>query len=143
MRKLLTCIFAIIFTSPAVVGATGEFSRVIPSDSSDGSASTATTRTAKSRIAVARPVATSAQDSNTTVSSRTATTDSVRGTVSRVFSGGASVDSGTQTRGAVSRSRGAVSGARSGLDTAVNTVGRNERVSAASINSNPAVRRAG
>ncbi len=143
MRKLLTCIFAIIFTSPAVVGATGEFSRVIPSDSSDGSASTATTHTTKSRVAVARPVATSAQDSNTTVSSRTATTDSVRGTVSRVFSGGASVDSGTQTRGAVSRSRGAVSGARSGLDAAVNTVGRNERVSAASINSNPAVRRAG
>ena len=143
MRKLLTCIFAIMFTSPAVFGATGEFSRVIPSDSSDGSASTATTRTTKSRVAVARPVATSAQDSNTTVSSRTATSDSVRGTVSRVFSGGASVDSGTQTRGAVSRSRGAVSGARSGLDAAVNTVGRNERVSAASINSNPAVRRAG
>ena len=143
MRKLLTCIFAIMFTSPAVFGATGEFSRVIPSDSSDGSTSTATTRTTKSRVAVARPVATSAQDSNTTVSSRTATTDSVRGTVSRVFSGGASVDSGTQTRGAVSRSRGAVSGVRSGLDAAVNTVGRNERVSAASINSNPAVRRAG
>lgn len=143
MRKFLTCFFAMMVVSPAVFAATGGFSRVLPTDTS-GAGVGAT------RSGVARDTGRQKSTDNdvSTTASRTATTDKVRNTVSRVFMGGKSVaadqsGTGVQSRSAITRSRGLSSDARSGLDAAVNTVGRNERVKDASINSNPAVRRAG
>ena len=151
MKKLLTCFFAITMFAPSVYAADGAVSRVIPSGDAtkttvgrtSDAATTETTksasRTAVSRVAN-RDVATEKSNSE----------NSVRNTVSRVFSGAATkevgLDKKTVSRGGVV-SRSSVSDTKSntrgGLDMAVNTVGRNERVSSASINSNPSVRRAG
>lgn len=142
MRKFLTCFFAMLVVSPAVFAATGGFSRVLPTDTSG--AGVGTTRSGVARDA-SRQNTTDKEDSIT--ASRTASTDSVRNTVSRVFMGNKSAaeqpGTGVQSRSAITRSRGVSSDARSGLNAAVNTVGRNDRVKDASINSNPAVRRAG
>ena len=151
MKKLLTCFFAITMFAPSVYAADGAVSRVIPSGDAtkttvgrtSDAATTETTksasRTAVSRVAN-RDVATEKSNSE----------NSVRNTVSRVFSGAATkevgLDKKTVSRGGVV-SRSSVSDTKSntrgGLDMAVNTVGRNERVSSASINSDPSVRRAG
>lgn len=141
MRNLLTCIFAIMVVSPAVYAQTGGFSRVVSTDNSGATASSRIT-TLRGSKKQTNP----GQDGALNVA-RT-TSDNVRGTVSRVFAGSQSAvvqraDDSQQTRAAVSRTRGVSTDARSGLDAAVNTVGRNQRVSNASINSNPAVRRAG
>ena len=143
MRKFLTCFFALMVVSPAVFAATGGFSRVLPTDTSG--AGVGATRSGVARDAGRQK---STDNDVSTTASRTATTDNVRNTVSRVFMGSKSVatdqsGTGVQSRSAITRSRGLSSDARSGLDAAVNTVGRNERVKDASINSNPAVRRAG
>ena len=79
------------------------------------------------------------------------TNQQTRSAVSRVFSGNNVVKdesgSGPARTGVVSRavvnSKSDANVARSNLDATVNTVGRNKRVSDASINSNPTVRRAG
>ena len=143
MRKFLTCFFAMMVVSPAVFAATGGFSRVLPTDISG--AGVGATRSGVARDAGRQK---STDNDVSTTASRTATTDKVRNTVSRVFMGNKSVaadqsGTGVQSRSAITRSRGLSSDARSGLDAAVNTVGRNDRVKDASINSNPAVRRAG
>ena len=151
MRKLLTCFFAIMVSSPAVFAATGDYSRIIPSDTTNKDTSGAT------RVS-GRPMAVN-DTTGQTVAARTASGDAlrtnnvssdvVRSTVSRVFTGAQSNvaerpnNKITQTRGAISRSRGIATDAQTGLAAAVNTVGRNQRVKDASINSNPAVRRAG
>ena len=152
MRKLLTCIFAIMVSSPAVFAATGDYSRIVPSDNTnDNSSSTARVsgRQTSGKKAVEQTVASRTVSTDV---SRTAgvASDGVRNTVSRVFTGAQSNvverfgDSAVQTRGAISRSRGvSTEDAQAGLDAAVNTVGRNQRVKNASINSNSAVRRAG
>ena len=151
MKKLLTCFFAITMFAPSVYAADGAVSRVIPSgdatkttvgrtsDTATHEATKSASRTAVSRVAN-RDVATEKSNSE----------NSVRNTVSRVFSGAATkeveLDKKTVSRGGVV-SRSSVSDTKSntrgGLDMAVNTVGRNERVSSASINSDPSVRRAG
>lgn len=151
MRKLLTCFFAIMVSSPAVFAATGDYSRIIPSDTTNKDTSGAT------RVS-GRPMAVN-DATGQTVAARTVSGDAlrtnnvssdvVRSTVSRVFTGAQSNvaerpnNKITQTRGAISRSRGIATDAQTGLAAAVNTVGRNQRVKDASINSNPAVRRAG
>ena len=134
MRKFLTCIFAIMVVSPDVFASTGGFSRVLPTESGD--AMTTATRTSGSRSGARSD--TEPKDA-TALTSRATATNNVRNTVSRVFTGNNSV----AARGTVLRPRGALTDARSGLDAAVNTVGRNDRVKDASFNSNPAVRRAG
>ena len=151
MKKLLTCFFAITMFAPSVYAADGAVSRVIPSgdatkttvgrtsDTATHETTKSASRTAVSRVAN-RDVATEKSNSE----------NSVRNTVSRVFSGAATkevgLDKKTVSRGGVV-SRSSVSDTKSntrgGLDMAVNTVGRNERVSSASINSDPSVRRAG
>lgn len=96
-------------------------------------------------VTPSRVIPTAAKSDNTsrTLSSRTGVrstnTTSVRSATST---------SGAATRAATAAARasntnGNVSTARTGLDAAVNTSGRNSRVEAASINSDPAVRRLG
>ena len=138
MKRLLTCIFAIMVVAPAAVAADAAFSRVLPTgDTNDKSATEPRTAV---RSVTAGGGASSASDSD-------ATSTSVRSAVSRVFSGAPAVPayksadvvarSGVASRGATGQS------ASDKLSATVNTVGRNTRVSSASINSNPSVRRAG
>ena len=135
MKKLLTCFFAIMVAAPAAIAADGAISRVIPTGSSN-------TTNSDTKTSVAR---TSKLDTANTDANSMST--SVRNAVSRVFSGTVATPankvsdnvarSGVASRGATDKS------ASEKLSAAVNTVGRNSRVSSASINSDPAVRRAG
>ena len=131
MRKLLTCLFAISMIAPFSYDASGAVSRVLPGGND---ASVDTSRTTSSRVAT--------RDAGAT---KNASDTTARSTVSRVVSGAPTAASKTQSRtGVVSRAVTQISkDGRGGLDAAVNTVGRNERVSSASINANPSVRRAG
>ena len=126
MKKLLTCFFALMVVAPGAFGAEAGISRAIPT-TNDAVATTNNT----SRGTVAR--------ATTNTSARTA--------VSRVFSGATDTPTVQSRTGAITRAvstnKTNTNSARSNLDAAVNTVGRIERVSKASINSNPAVRRAG
>ena len=144
MRKLLTCFFAIMVVAPSAFAADGAVSRVQASGT-DGRVTNETGRTgANSSRATSRPGV-------TTVAEPASTNTIVRSTVSRVFTG----ESETPAPNIVSRTgsnvvprastlnRNDVNAARSNLEETVKTVGRNQRVSSASINSDPAVRRAG
>ena len=121
MKKFLTCFFALAcFTPTAFAADTASVtpSRVIPTAAKSDN----TSRTLSPRTGV-----------------RSTNTTSVRSATST---------SGAATRAATAAARasntnGNVSTARTGLDAAVNTSGRNSRVEAASINSDPAVRRLG
>lgn len=121
MKKFLTCFFALAcFTPTAFAADTASVtpSRVIPTAAKSDN----TSRTLSARTGV-----------------RSTNTTSVRSATST---------SNTATRAATAAARasntnGNVSTARTGLDAAVNTSGRNSRVEAASINSDPAVRRLG
>ncbi len=144
MKKLLTCFFALIVVAPAAIAADGAISRVLPT-----SGATTSGANFASRSTVARTATRTHTNSDNGMS---ATPNVVRSTVSRVFSGNdksdtadtdASVARTNIITRAVSTNKNSENVARSNLDAAVNTVGRNSRVSAASINSNPAVRRAG
>ena len=124
MKKLLTCFFALMIVAPAAFADGATVSRAIPTGKDTAKATESTARTTSSRATV-----------------------QTRGAVSRVFSGDNN-NNATQSRTgvisrAVSTGKTDVNSARSNLETTVNTVGRNKRVSDASINSNPAVRRAG
>lgn len=140
MKRLLTCFFAVSMCAPAVFAVDGAISRAVPTaDKGEHLA-----RTSASNIS-GRDTASQSSDKENAA----ATSGVVRSAVSRVFSGGANSDGfGTVSRATViGRSVGTETSssnvARSNLSTAVKTVGRNTRVSSASINSNPAVRRAG
>ena len=124
MKKLLTCFFALMIVAPAAFADGATVSRAIPTGKDTAKSTESTARTTSSRATV-----------------------QTRGAVSRVFSGDNN-NNATQSRTgvisrAVSTGKTDVNSARSNLETTVNTVGRNKRVSDASINSNPAVRRAG
>ena len=125
MKKLLTCFFAIMAVMPGMSVAEVGVSRAIP-----------TIKDTTNSANIAR-----------TTSTRTTTHTPARVAVSRVFSGekdAPTIQARTNiiTR-AVTTGKQDINSARSNLDMAVNTVGRNKRVSDASINSNPTVRRAG
>ena len=125
MRKFATCFFAFVLCAPSAFGAT--VSRVIPSTKSDSDtvATTAQTQKNSARSTVARTasrtIASAVNEGGTTTQKTVARTAS-RGTATR----NASAQTSTNK-----------------LEAAVNTVGRNARVSAASINNNPTLRRAG
>ena len=128
--------------APGAFGADGAVSRVIPTidtGTSGGDTSgrgTTVARTATRTVSVVPKKAEVIEDNNNSGVA-------VRGAVSRVFSGvtDAPATQSVAARSAVVARSGDV--ARSNLSAAVNTVGRNKRVSNASINSNPTVRRAG
>ena len=142
MKKLLTCFFALSIIAPTAFAVDGAISRAIPATG---------TETGGTRNLSGRTISRAAIISNTEknqISDKA--NNQVRTTVSRVFTGADDKNIKKNDNTTVARSnvisRSVASGntgARSALDAAVNTVGRNERVSAASINSDPAVRRAG
>lgn len=140
MRKFATCFFALILCAPSAFGATA--SRVVPSkNSSDvpvsGEKSDTGARTTASRVAT-RSAAVETGGATPTTASRSTVARTVLPTEKK--SGDtASVSRGASTRNAQIQSP----DTRSKLDAAVNTVGRNARVSAASINNDPTLRRAG
>ena len=129
MKKLLTCFFAGLLFAPAAVAADGAISRVIPnsntSNTSERTTSSRTARTTPAAVASRGTISRAVNDvaAHTPVDTTTARTN----TITRAVSVGKTNDNS----------------ARSNLDATVHTVGRNTRVSSASINSNPAVRRAG
>ena len=150
MKKLLTCFFAIAMFAPSVYAADGAVSRVIPTGDAAKTTATRTTDNVTSDVIKSSSRTASRVIDNNTASLQSVTESDVRSTVSRVFSGTpeaeVAIDKKTISRaGVVSRASApaAPSNSRSGLDAAVNTVGRNERVSSFSINSDPSVRRAG
>ena len=137
MKKLLTCFFAIMVVAPAAFAADGAVSRVIPTGANNTNSAASDTKPTVGR--------TTKMDTKTADANTVAT--SVRNAVSRVFSGAPAVPayksadvvarSGVLSRGVTGQS------SSEKLSAAVNTVGRNSRVSSASINSDPSVRRAG
>ena len=128
--------------APGAFGADGAVSRVIPTidtGTSGGDTSGRGTTVARTATRVVSGVPKKAEVIEDNNNSGVA----VRGAVSRVFSGAtdAPAPQSVAARSAVVARSGDV--ARSNLSATVNTVGRNKRVSNASINSNPTVRRAG
>ena len=125
MKKLLTCFFALMTVAPGAFGAEAGFSRAIPTTND----AVTTNNTSRGTV------------------NRATTNTPARTAVSRVFSGATDTPVVQSRTGIITRAVGTnktkTNSARSNLDAAVNTVGRNERVTKASINSNPAVRRAG
>ncbi len=124
MKKLLTCFLALMIVAPAAFADGATVSRAIPTGKDTAKPTETTARTTSSR-----------------------TTVQTRGAVSRVFSGDNNNNVAQSRTGVISRAvstgKTDVNSARSNLEATVNTVGRNKRVSDASINSNPTVRRAG
>ena len=125
MKKLLTCFLALLVVAPGAIAAGAGISRVNP-----------TTNDTTTKNSTARET-----------SSRSTTNTSTRTAVSHVFSGETEKKLPVARTGVVSRSvttqKTSTNSARSNLEETVNTVGRNKRVSNASINSNSAARRAG
>lgn len=123
MRKFATCFFAFILCAPSAFGAT--VSRVIPAGDTGTDVTRATPATS-ARTTVSR---TASRTIKTETDSEVAKQKEVtRTAVARTASRNAQTHNVSQS---------------DKLETAVNTVGRNARVSAASINNNPALRRAG
>lgn len=126
MRKFLTCFWVMCLVAPAAFAATGGVSRTIPtSDATSVPASSVHNR-----------VSTAASDTSRATVSRT---------VSRAVNVASESANDARTTAVVTRSVKTADdvSARDNLKSAVNTVGRNPRVSATSINNNPALRRAG
>lgn len=127
--------------APGAFGADGAVSRVLPTVEKSTTEDAVTRGGAVARTATRvvagtpKPVDDATEKNKSNVA--------VRGAVSRVFSGvsDAPVAQSVAARSAVVARSGDV--ARSNLSATVNTIGRNKRVSNASINSNPTVRRAG
>ncbi|MFQ6703054.1 MAG: hypothetical protein ACLRFO_02520 [Alphaproteobacteria bacterium] len=125
MKKLLTCFLALLVVAPGAIAAGAGISRVNP-----------TTNDTTTKNSTARETF-----------SHSTTNTPIRTAVSRVFSGETEKKLPVARTGVVSRSvttqKTSTNSARSNLEETVNTVGRNKRVSNASINSNSAARRAG
>lgn len=146
MKDRVTIFATLMLFAPGAMAATGAVSRVVPgiTDAAMGTQNVVsrmsddTTQPDVTARVTVRSNAVRVDGGNTNES------QSVRTTASRVLpSGGAGrVDVATTVRANATPARNATPG-RGGLDAAVNTVGRNSRVSDASINSDPAVRRAG
>ena len=153
MKKLSLCFFLMAFFMPfAFADGTGAISRVVPSSNSTNS----TTATSRNTTASSRSVSTEASRSvvGRSTTSSVAEKTSEDNTIGRVLNVDNSKTLTTSGRGTgnvvssgvVSRSANvssSTSTARDKLEATINTVGRNARVSEASINNNPVVRRAG
>ena len=147
MKDWITIFSMVTLLTPAALAADGVFSRAVPGvvDTAKNTVNV-TARNSETNPKTETVARTTASRATPTRGTSDDTTDvkSARTTVSRVIPS-VSVDTATTnnpTRTVATTARTAAS-ARSNLNTAVKTVGRNSRVSDASINSNPAVRRAG
>ena len=140
MRRFATCFFAFVLCAPSAFGASA--SRVVPSKTNlenpvSGEKSIGAPRTNSSRVA-SRTVLVDSELSAPGASARSTTVRAILPN-DKKSSEATNVSRAAATRNAQSQS----TDVRSKLDAAVNTVGRNARVSAASINNNPSLRRAG
>ncbi|MDE5615598.1 MAG: hypothetical protein K2I81_02065 [Alphaproteobacteria bacterium] len=128
MKKVVAWIFAFVFTVPAAVADTPVISRAIPSSAASADTS-------------------SGRDSSSATTARTTVRRDVSSAGTTVTGGGADAARSARTvapsRSTASRNAAVSTSARDNLNDAVSTVGRNARVTAASVNSDPAVRRAG
>ncbi len=149
MKRLSICFFLLAFYSPAVFAA-GDVtvSRALPASVS-ADATKQSSRTASntvrsvdaSRSVSTRTVTPSESESSTVVRSGARVVDLGNSVVTSTARGtGQTINTGTVSR-AVNTTK--ANSSRDNLEAAVNTVGRNARVDAASINNNPIVRRAG
>lgn len=142
MKKLLLCFFNVFLLAPGAFGADGAVSRVIPTSQAEAKTQEASNRGTVARVATRSVDSEKGSVNNSDVVARSAVSRTLP-----VVSGEKQVKVGgavQQVKGAVvSRSAGGANSVRSNLNETVNTIGRNKRVSDASINSNPAVRRLG
>lgn len=146
MKRLLRCFFAIVLFAPGAFGADGAVSRVIPSVEKTADEDVVATRNASVARTATRVVSADVSKPRADKEEKKQSNVGVRSAVSRVFAGTADESVGVSAPQVAARSAVVARSAdlaRSNLDAMVNTVGRNKRVSSASINSNPTVRRAG
>ncbi|MBD5391846.1 hypothetical protein HDR66_03505 [bacterium] len=162
MRKTVTCFFALMMIAPAVFADAGTVSRLLPGGGTTSSNTSSTTATSTSSRGASGTTSNTSDDASRSATSRSATrVIPSRTTASRTSvqsNSGASNDTTTSvksgnttatpsrsaTRGTTTTSRaGAATSVRENLDAAVHTSGRNARVSAAGVNNDPSVRRAG
>jgi len=157
MRKIVTWIFAFMFTGAAPLVAAAAISRAVPSSGAANAAVDSAVTTENAPSVQARTTRTTASGNTgaspsraTRVTAVVADADNTKeqSTVARTTRAGAAADAArnvTPSRGAAARTAAGTSttSARDNLDAAVHTVGRNARVTAASVNSDPSVRRAG
>ncbi len=152
MKGFITGFLVALYALPAV--SVGGVSRIIPgtdkitAETSERMERSSSERGAASTTRVAGATRTTAETSHDDNSSRTAVSRIVRAISPTTTSDASSTRSVTPTRtvnraASVSRSLESSDTARSKLEAAVRTVGRSSRTESASINSNPAVRRAG
>ena len=139
MKRFILIFFQIaLFASAGFADDSVNVSRVIPTSKSQSSEDISSSAVV-ARTAVSRSVLKNTNDDKTN------SKDNIinRGTVSNTLN--ETRDTGNLTRASISRSvtAGGTSSQRETLEAAVNTVGRNARTQAASINNTPAVRRAG
>ena len=147
MKKLVLCFFSMLLFAPGAFGADGAVSRVLPSLDNGGGANADVEAGRGTVSRVATRVVNMGQAEKNTKSTEDLSAMPVRSAVSRVFAGVPEVkkDKPQQVATGVVARSGVKSNnaARSNLAEAVSTDGRNKRVSDASINANPTVRRAG
>ncbi|MDW2958879.1 MAG: hypothetical protein R8M37_03695 [Alphaproteobacteria bacterium] len=136
MKKLLTCFFAIAIIAPAALAVDGAVSRVIPTGG-DEKASGATARTSVSRVA------TRAHATQNTVQKKTSRNVTSRAVSQRNNTEPAVTPIVQGKSNTISRAVSTEKSVRASIENATSTSGRSSRTSAFSINSNPAVRRAG
>ena len=168
MKRFLTCFVALACFSPAAFATDGAVtpSRLIPgtnekssspvvvstgANGADSATVTATTTTTATTSGTTTPSVVSRSATRTSTNTTTAVrsgartvniSDNAQSTVSSARSAGV-VSSRGNAASRVSAGSDTTGSARTGLDAGVNTVGRSARTDAASINNNPAVRRAG
>lgn len=140
MNNFITCFFALVACIPTAFAGSGSISRAVPTAGSGAQSkvsapSAKVSRTATSRTPV-RTVSTSNVADDASVASRTVVSRSV---VVPAATGAAR--STVTSRNSATRS--ALGKVSDNLNTAVNASGRNARVTDASMNSNPILRRAG
>ena len=136
MKKLLTCFFAIAIIAPAALAVDGAVSRVIPTGD-DEKTSGATARTSVSRVATRTPT------TQNTVQKKTSRNVASRAVSQRNETEPTLTPVGQNKTNIISRAVTTEKSVRASIEGATSTSGRSARTSAFSINSNPAVRRAG
>lgn len=136
MKKLLTCFFAIAIIAPAALAVDGAVSRVIPTGG-DKKTSGATARTSVSRVATRTPT------TQNTVQKKTSRNVASRAVSQRNETEPTLTPVGQNKTNIISRAVTTEKSVRASIEGATSTSGRSARTSAFSINSNPAVRRAG
>lgn len=145
MKKLTLWFFIGLFCIPSAFADGGSISRALPASKTADSQNVSPRGGADKSTTPARTAASRESESDTDAAQSTTVRSASRViNVNNTNSSPRNISNASRTSN-ISRGAGItpVNSQRSNLDAAVNTVGRNARVNAASINNNPAVRRAG